>query len=50
MSLSGDSEQYGTLTPDEAFSILGNETRIEILRTLGSAAVAMIVIQPQYRV
>ena len=37
MSPSGDSEQYGALTPDEAFSILGNETRIEILRTLGEA-------------
>ena len=28
----------GVLTPDEAFARLGNETRVEILRVLGSAA------------
>lgn len=32
-----NAEKHTVLTPDEAFSILGNETRIQILRTLGTA-------------
>lgn len=32
-----DSEKRSRLTPDEAFSILGNETRIQILQALGEA-------------
>ena len=29
--------EHTTLSPDEAFSVLGNETRLEILRTLGAS-------------
>ncbi|WP_276271296.1 winged helix-turn-helix domain-containing protein [Haloarcula litorea] len=31
------SDDDGTLSPDEAFGVLGNETRLAILRTLGEA-------------
>lgn len=31
----GDLPTRGTVSPEEAFSILGNETRVQILRTLG---------------
>jgi hypothetical protein len=37
MSTSSDEEETAVLSPEEAFAILGNETRIEILRTLGEA-------------
>lgn len=37
MSPSTSSTNHGSLTPDEAFSILGNETRMQILQELGEA-------------
>jgi DNA-binding transcriptional ArsR family regulator len=35
--MTGEAEQTEILTPDEAFAQLGNETRVEILRILGTA-------------
>ncbi|MFB6221974.1 MAG: hypothetical protein ABEH90_11115 [Halolamina sp.] len=36
-----DSEASRVLSPDEAFSVLGNETRVRILQTLGEADAAL---------
>lgn len=36
--MAGEAEQAEILTPDEAFARLGNETRVEILQQLGTAA------------
>ena len=35
------SSPQGTLSPEDAFAVLGNETRIEILRVLGESGVPM---------
>jgi len=37
MSTGGDGADARTLPPDDAFAVLGNETRMEILRALGAA-------------
>ena len=37
MSVDGDDGETTTLSPDDAFAVLGDETRMEILRTLGEA-------------
>ena len=37
MPPSSGSTDHGSLTPDEAFSVLGNETRMQILQELGEA-------------
>jgi len=35
--MTGDPDGTSTLPPDDAFAVLGNETRMEILRALGDA-------------
>ncbi|MFB6229082.1 MAG: ArsR/SmtB family transcription factor, partial [Halobacteriales archaeon] len=37
MTGNADTSESSTLSPDDAFGVLGNETRIEILRALGDA-------------
>ena len=37
MSVDGDDGETTTLSPDDAFAVLGNGTRMDILRTLGEA-------------
>jgi hypothetical protein len=37
MAADSDPSEFGELSPDEAFAALGNETRLQILRTLGAA-------------
>jgi DNA-binding transcriptional ArsR family regulator len=37
MSHTTDEGDHGGLSPDAAFSVLGDETRLRILRTLGDA-------------
>lgn len=41
MTDSTDTATHAVLSPDEAFSVLGNETRVRILRTLGEAETAL---------
>lgn len=38
MSSASDPDEPGSTRPDEAFAVLGNETRLEIIRTLAKAA------------
>jgi len=37
MTTDADGSESSTLSPDDAFRVLGNETRMEILRALGDA-------------
>lgn len=37
MTTTPESEESGTISPEEAFSVLGDETRLQILQTLGEA-------------
>ncbi|PSQ07990.1 transcriptional regulator, partial [Halobacteriales archaeon QS_5_68_33] len=37
MTIDTGEPEHSTLSPDEAFAALGNEARLEILRTLGAS-------------